>query len=193
MTARQEHGFSNEYQIKDRYGLLDYDDTRYTARFDAKHADGKPVSIKTKKNKSAVELGDYWRNVEINQDFYLVVTFWKSSPENIVEELHMLIPADEWSKLFDRSFDDRIRALIDNASNDYSYDPIWRVERKKLQADYGKRVIRLRPKRDHKTQKRMQCAISYADLLDLHSKYSTDRIKTGIELIGQPQGVSFDS
>lgn len=188
MTARQMHGFSNEYQIKQRYSLLDYDDTSYTARFDAKHMDGIPISIKTKKNRSAVELGDYWRNVEISEDFYLVVTFWKDTPDNIVDEVHMLIPGEEWSKLFDRSFDEKIRALIDNASNDYAYDAIWKSERKKLQSEYGKRIIKLRPKRDHKTQKRMQCAISYADLLDLHSKYSTDRLKTGVNLIDTPQG-----
>lgn len=175
--ARQNHGFKNEERIKEKYGLKKYTDVKsndYTSTYDAIAPNGKPVSIKTEAFKSNVELGDYFRNANANEDFYMVVSFWQGEKDNIVEEHKLLIPADEWAEHFDRTFDDKIRTLISEASNDESYDEEWKRRRLALNEEYGAdQFIRLRPKRDHKKQKRMQAAIDYKDFLEFAKHYET--------------------
>lgn len=178
MAERQAHGLINELRIKEQFGIQTYlGKQNYTAVYDGQTSNGTPVSIKTMKYRTDVELGDYWRNVNAQNDFYMVVSFWQGSKLNIVEEYHLLIPAEEWQKLFNRELDDEIRAIIQNASNERSYDTIWKEQIKALKEAYGNSLIRLRPKRDHKKQKRMQCAISYKDFLGLYEKYQTDDLR----------------
>ena len=50
---------------------------------------GLPISIKTEKFGSDVEMADFFRNQQVNEDFYLLVGFWKDQKDNIVEE-HLL-------------------------------------------------------------------------------------------------------
>ena len=95
---------------------------------------------------------------------------------NIVEEYFLLIPADDWKSFFKREFDDRIRELLANVSHERSYDAIWKEKTRQLSKDYGESVIKLRAKRDHKKQKRMQCAILYNDFLELYKKYGVDNL-----------------
>lgn len=181
MAERQSHGLINEARIKTEYELNDYLGKKdYTAKYDAETKDGKPVSIKTIKHKSSVDLGDYFRNANVEEDFYLVVSFWKTDKLNIHEEYHLLIPAEIWQRLFKREFDERIKTMLDEVSHERWYDRIWRAQRLALKADWGDGIIKLRPKRDHKSQKRMQCAISYKDLLVLHELYKTDDIRNSV-------------
>jgi len=181
MAERQSHGLINENRIKELYSLEDYLGKKdYTAKYDAQTAEGTPVSIKTTKHGCAVDMGDYFRNANADKDFYLIVSFWKNDKLNIHEEFHMLIPHEEWQKLFKREFDERIRKMLDDVSHERWYDRIWREQRLSLRADWGEGIVKLRPKRDHKSQKRMQCAISYKDILGLNALYATDSIKNSV-------------
>lgn len=181
MAERQSHGFINETRIKELYSLDDYLGKKdYTAKYDAQTKAGIPISIKTTKHGCAVDMGDYFRNANADQDFYLIVSFWKGDKLNIHEEYKMLIPHAEWQKLFKREFDERIRKMLNEVSHDRSYDPIWRAQRLALRADWGEGIVKLRPKRDHKSQKRMQCAISYKDILQLNALYATEDIANSV-------------
>jgi len=163
---RQGHGFDNEELLKKRFGLTKYTDEKsndYTSKYDAVAPDGIPVSIKTEALGSDIELGDYFRNSRITDDYYMIVSFWEGKKDNIVKNLFVLIPGTKWTTFFDSQWDDKIRKLISEASNERSYDAEWTRRRKELAAEYGTQFIRLRPKRDHKSQKRMQCAISYKE------------------------------
>jgi hypothetical protein len=153
---RQSHGFINETRVKLEHGLFDYDGeaNSYTNKYDAQTLDGVPVSIKTEKLKSDIELGDYFRNAQANEDFYMSVSFWESEKDNIVEEYHVRFPIEEWRKLFNHTLDNKIRKVIREASNDRSYDATWTEKINELKREYGNNVIRLRPKRDHKKQKK---------------------------------------
>lgn len=179
-NERQKHGLVNEDVVKAKYKLNNYNNkNHYTAKYDAEMFDGSPVSIKTEKLGSDVELGDYFRNASKQEDFYMVVCFWEGCKSNIVEEYHVKFPVEDWRGFFNHSLDSAVRGVIDRASNEYSYDSIWKREIKELKELYGNHIIRLRPKRDHKKQKRMQCAISYSDFLELVKKYNTDDIRNG--------------
>lgn len=107
----------------------------------------------------------------------MIACFWEFQKENIVEEYHLKFPIKAWKKLFNHTLDDKIKMVIKEASNDYSYDAVWTQKIKELKDEYGENIIKLRPKRDHKKQKRMQCAISYSDFIKLHAMYKTGDIK----------------
>ena len=58
-------------------------------------------------------------------------------------------------------------------SNDHSDDKKWTEFRKRYTKLYGKSVIALRFKRDHKSQKRIQCGISYTNFIKVVLKENT--------------------
>lgn len=182
--ARQRHGHHQENHVKEIYKLEDYIDPSPTAAYDAQTFDGTPVSIKTEKYKTDVELGDYFRNASVDKDFYMVVRFWQGNKNHIVEEYHIKMPAKVWKTFFKPEHNTEIRRVLDDVSHDRSYDPIWKNNLNNLKMLYNGSIIRLRGKRDHKSQKRMQCAISYSDFLELHEKYKTEDIYQH----GQSQG-----
>lgn len=174
--ARQQHGKYQENLVKSVYKLDDYIDPSHTAAYDAQTRDGTPVSIKTEKLYTDVELGDYFRNANADKDFYMVARFWDGEKTNIVEEYHLKIPIKVWKTFFRPEHNDTIRAILDDIKHDREYDPIWKNHLKTLKMLYNGSIINLRGKRDHKSQKRMQCAISYNDFIALHQKYSTEEI-----------------
>jgi hypothetical protein len=177
-TERQAHGLHNEDRVKSKFGLLDYvGKNYYITKYDAQTIDGTPVSIKTEKLGTDIELADYFRNARIAEDFYMVVSFWSGKKTNIVEEYHVKFPHREWQKFFNHSVDEKINNLLKDASNDRSYDDEWKRNIKELKDEYGDNIIRLRPKRDHGKQLRMQCAISYQDFMKLYEIYKTEDIR----------------
>lgn len=163
-TERQAHGFVFEEYVEKEFGVNRSGKT-YTDSWDGE-LNGKPVSIKTAKLGSDVELADFRRNALNTQDFYLIVGFWEGSKTNIVKVEKLLINGSEWHTLFPQHFIADFAALLASVTNDKSDDAKWRslitAQRKQWQAETGN-LIRPRFKRDHKTQKRIQCAINYKD------------------------------
>lgn len=161
---RQKHGFNYQAEVIERFGLIK--DENYTGKWDA-YCEGIPVSIKNPKIGSDIELADFFRQSNINEDFYMIVGFHDhENKSNILEEYVLYIPKEKWAALFDSSFNARFKELLDNCSNEHSYDLIWTKKVKILKADWKKNtsnLIRPRFKRDHKTQKRIQCAINNKD------------------------------
>lgn len=183
MAARQQHGFDyQEYVIKQ----LDLKaDTNYIGENDAycmeKNGIDYPILIKFIKKGSAIDLSDYKRNKNRDKDFVLIVGFWEGIKGNIVEE-HVLCPPHEWWQglfMIDNDFDEDMYNFLKNISNDKSEDVIWKKTIKEFKIrwnDYWKenktefenfwdcvcpeRLIQPRFKRDHKKQKRIQCAVS---------------------------------
>jgi hypothetical protein len=177
MTARQNHGFLNETRVKSAYNLLPYIDESPTAKYDAKSPAGIPISIKTARVGNEICLGDYRRNAETKNGFYLIISLWEGVKSNIVREIHLYIPGIIWNSFFDKKAGNKAKELIENASNDSTYTPIWKSEIEELKAMNTSRYIRFRPKRDSKRQRRMQCAISYSDILILERLYGTKTLK----------------
>lgn len=163
---RQEHGFKFEQLCREKYNLILSKD--YTSRFDG-ILNGLPVSIKCEKLGSDIELADYFRNSQITEDFYMIVGFWEGSKDNIVE-IHLLqINGYEFHKLFDLSFNARFHELLNNITNDYTDDTKWKTSITLLKKEWKMatpNLIRPRFKRDHKNQKRIQCAINNKDFYE---------------------------
>ena len=160
---RQNHGFSFEQQCKDKYSITLSGE--YMSKWDGEF-NGLPISIKTEKFGSDVEMADFFRNQQVNEDFYLLVGFWKDQKDNIVEEHLLKIKGDEYHQMFSENYNDRLHNLLDNITNDKSDDAKWKEQIASIRKDWENdtlNLIRLRFKRDHKHQKRIQCAINNKD------------------------------
>jgi len=185
MAARQEHGFINEEIICKERGYLtwkEYEERHpehgsltgsYTAPFDAidlqRPGDkfhGKPIQIKTIKRGCAVDMGDIFRNAAKEGDFELIIEFYdKLGPTkipNIVESHTVQVDCDKWKSLFKFDKYPAWKDWIGSVSNDHAYDQQWKAERDERRQDWGReRIVQPRFKRDHKTQRRIQCSVAY--------------------------------
>lgn len=162
---RQAHGFEFEAYIKDKFNILPCSEEHYTYKWDGM-LNGHPVSIKTEQNMSDIEMASFVRNATNTDSFYLIVGFWEGSKDNIVAIETLFIDGAEWHQLFDEAIVQECQDFLQQITNDVSDDIRWREGCKKLKAQWSvatSNLIRPRFKRDHKTQKRMQCAINYSD------------------------------
>jgi hypothetical protein len=185
MSERQLHGFlfeTIEIEKRNITKWSDYlnkypntiSDGIYTSTWDAidenqvgVNFNGRPVQIKCIKLGGSVELGDIFRNANKNENFDLIVGFWKTSKSNIVDIYLVKVDYKKWNNLFTYDKYDEWRDWITNkVSNAYSYDAQWKLECKKYKEDWGiSRIIQPKFKRDHKTQRRIQCGISYRNFI----------------------------
>lgn len=114
-----------------------------------------------------MELADYKRNATNEEDFYLIIGFWEGNKNNIVKIEKLFIRNDFWKTLFVEHFLEDFKNLLSSITNSHDDDEKWKEEIKKLKQQWKKEtpnLIRPRFKRDHKNQKRIQCAINYKDL-----------------------------
>ena len=104
--------------------------------------------------------------MNINEDFYLIVGFWSENKTNIVEEYILYIPKEDYLNLFNREMVNDFKELLSSITNDKADDDRWKNEIKFLRNKWKEtthNLIRPRFKRDHKKQKRIQCAINNKD------------------------------
>ena len=174
MSERQKHGFNFEQYVKEKYQITLSNE--YTSEWDGV-LNTIPVSIKLEQYGSDIELADYFRNSQIEENFYFIVGFWQGTKDNIIEEYILLINGEEYHKLFDLSFNERFTELLVNISNDKKDDILWKQQITLLRKEWSKKtsnLIRPRFKRDHKKQKRIQCAINNKDFYNYFiPKYNT--------------------
>ena len=175
MCERQKHGFEFEKKMIEKYNLSKC--LNYTDKYDA-YLNNIPVSIKCIKNKSSICLGDYLRNKNTKQDFYLIVGFWEGNKSNIIKEIIMFIPYIDWNNLFNYKYDYEIFELLKNISNDKKDDGFWKKETSYFRKLYNSnnKITSLNFKRDHKKQKRIQCSISFKKFQIIKEKWCINEI-----------------
>ena len=111
-------------------------------------------------------MASFTRNASNTDDFYLIVGFWDGTKDNIVAIETLFISGTEWHSLFNQDIVQESQELLNSETNDDSDDEKWKNGRKLLIEKWQTKtenLIRPRFKRDHKTQKRMQCAINNGD------------------------------
>lgn len=183
--ARQQHGFDFENTLITKHSWTK--SKSYTDEFDAYTKKNIPVQIKTVKAGTEIDFGDVFRNADKKHDFILVVAFWKGVKTNIIEQTALHIEADKWRPLFSFADPNALPGLVTDGhshikkalkeemnliSNMRVDDGRWKqfmTTYKKTWADAvptegpPRRVVELRFKRDHKKQKRLQCAIKLSN------------------------------
>lgn len=159
--CRQIHGFLYEEKVIKKYNLIKSDS--YTSKYDAFTVSGIPVQIKCIKENASIDLGDYCRNITSEYSYYLIIGRWRQSKKIIISEnIHYIDISIFKSKIKQNTA--LITAMKDemkNISNSREDDLKWRAFVKKYKKLHDKRAL-LQPrfKRDHKSQKRIQCAIN---------------------------------
>lgn len=164
MAERQKHGFDYEQSVITKHSMNKA--TYYTATYDAQW-NGNNVSIKCEKYETDIELGDYFRNASTVNDFILYIGFWQDTKNNIVYERIIKINGKKFHQLFYQPINEKLKTLLRTITNNKSDDKKWAMETKLLKKEWEantNNLIRLRFKRDHKKQKRIQCAINFHDL-----------------------------
>lgn len=164
-TARQKHGFVYQTEIINRYNFTEQ--KGYTAEYDANY-NNIPVQIKCAKYGGSLELGDYRRNKNKNKDFILAIGLWKNintSNKIITNEYLLYIEHYKFTKQLGY-YNEYIETLMyedfNDISNHVEHDEKWRQFCMKYKSLWRKdNKISIRFKRDHKKQKRIQCAVSW--------------------------------
>ena len=200
MTARQDHGFVNEKKVCKRDGFIPWKEfTELNPNFKEKCGDyistwdaidpnvkttGKygflPVQIKTIKEGAAIELGSLARNSKKNETFRLIVEFYEpGNKAKIIKTHSILVDPKRWRKQFRFSnYNEWCNWIKNKVSNLHSYDETWRRECKdrksEWHAELPNSLVSPRFKRDHKKQRRIQCAIPSGDF---HKFIESVRVK----------------
>lgn len=168
MSEVQTHGFVFEKWVRETF--FNKYETTYGAKWDvAKEANtiygNLPVSIKTAKYGSSIYLGDAIRQYSINEDFILLVGFWKQEEgkKRIVNVAAPVIKVSLWQDLWLPLIKKEIIAL-DNLIKSYD-KPYYKIRKAaqemKSTSPYCDCKITLNPKIDSKTQRRLQCSINF--------------------------------
>jgi hypothetical protein len=176
--ARQRHGFNFEKDVIKKYGLLEA--VQYTARIDALTQCGLPVQIKLTKKGGEICLGSFQRCREVGTDFILHLGFWEGNNKNIIEEISLKIKNSVWKELLELDNENEIIEEFNEFSNDKADDSPFREFRKSIMNVWGDRLLMLRFKRDHKSQKRIQLAIParhIQEFVNLFEKFEMEEQK----------------
>lgn len=197
MPEVQRHGFDFENWVKEKF-FADFNAT-YTQKWDIpseanslpkvpKEFRGLPVSIKTCKFGSPIGFGDALRQFRNEEDFLLIVGFWKQSGiyKNFVAVEGVKITSDSWRNLFlPVEIADLILldSTIKNVGFHYS-EARQKAKEIKSSDKFRQAKIVLNPKIDSKTQRRLQCSLPFSIFWqDFVGKESYQKIDS--ELFGE--------
>lgn len=173
--AKQQHGFEYEKKVIEKYNLKKTDS--YVHKWDA-YFGNIPVSIKTKKIGTSVEMGDIFRNANNKEDFILIIGFWDNFKDNIVEEKIFFINANFWKSQFNKDLIELLKYFFDGITNDYKDDEYFKEKAITYKNIWDKNnsIININFKRDHKNQKRIQCSIKNESIYNVLDKYYSTNI-----------------
>ena len=174
MAEVQRHGFDFENWVKETF----FAECKavYTQKWDVSGAANYlakipkefhhlPVSIKTCKFGSPIGFGDALRQYNNNEDFLLVVGFWKQDGnyKNFIAVEAVKIYANNWKKLFS-PLDAADLTLLDSTIKNIElhYSEVRKTAKELKNSDKFKQTkIILNPKIDSKTQRRLQSSLPF--------------------------------
>jgi hypothetical protein len=192
-NAHQEHGFVFESGMCNLMGL--WTPPSYTAKWDAydrEPARGTypdPYSFKNVNITSNIELGSLKRQANITCDFHLYVSFWSGNGLNMKRVHVMDVPGSYWHSLWPENITPFLaHEAFKGITNSKDDDTAWNsrlVELKQAWADVLPKdsPMKVHFKRDHGTQKRVQCSVGKKGFNELF-QLTYDPVKTA-ELEGK--------
>jgi hypothetical protein len=160
VTSRQAHGFKSENRQIYEFNFLK---TKSGHKWDGYTKSGIPISMKCIGDKNAICLGKMKRNQDIDEDFIFIVEYWTGKNKDIIKRHILFIDHTVYTKLcyFDK-LDEFEFDMKHNITNSIEDDPKWKIMMANYQNCYpSQNLISMAPKRDHKTQKRIQCTIPH--------------------------------
>ncbi len=189
----QHHGLSFEHWVADTFfgghraaGPTDKWDIPASANKDHGNV---PVNPKATKFGQAVGLGDAMRQYDIDEPFLLIVGFWEQqgADKKFVQAIAVHVTPEQWRKLWSPVTRADLEA-IDKVVKDTSLsiaEARLEVLRRKKQPPFSEAVIQVNPKID-KSQRRLQCSISYERLFDAFAPGVDRGLLEAPEVFGHP-------
>jgi hypothetical protein len=195
-NARQQHGLDFEAWLKDTFfsscnisgntDKWDFTGVAYKSKYSlyTSNFGGLPISVKTCKFGTPIGFGDALRQMENEEDFLLIVCFWKAAGEfkKCVSVEAVMVSSHLWKRMFvekmmDESDEEgdsyesdeeeftlmtsKIRKL-DSVIKDRSVGyQETRIEAKKLKKELHSSTVVFNPKIDSKGQRRLQCSLPF--------------------------------
>ena len=174
MPEVQRHGFDFENWVKETFFAKF--EASYTQKWDVPSESNYlenvpnefhnlPVSIKTCKFGSAIGFGDALRQFKNDEDFLLIVGFWKQSGnyKNFVAVEGVKITANNWRNLFLPLNLNDLTLLDSTIKNTKLHYSEARKQAKEIKNSdkFNQAKIILNPKNDSKTQRRLQCSLPF--------------------------------
>jgi hypothetical protein len=168
-SARQEHGFVFQSAAANLMGL--YVPQGYTHKWDAydNNPESSPTSpcysFKNVSYSNNIELGSLKRQASLDTDFYLCVALWRENKLNIERIYFMHVKAAYWQSLWPDDVTPFLeQSVFHNISNSRADDANWSQRRSELSSAWEKALppgspIKWHAKRDHGSQRRIQCSI----------------------------------
>ena len=196
----QNHGVVFEKWIRDTF-FDGYTPKSYTQKWDIpasanKRFGGVPVNPKATKYRTPVDLGDALRQFKIDEPFIFVIGYWQQEEEKkrFVNVVAVRLEAKEYRKLWgDIKIED-----LEKLDNLIKETPDYREARRLAQAmkktaPFNTSIIKLNPKIDSKSQRRLQCSLSFKDVFKTLAPMANPAIQESPLLWGVPVLPEFDS
>lgn len=169
---RQHHGVVFEKWVRDTF-FDGYTPSGYTQKWDIPAAvntrhGGIPVNPKAAKYRGPVDLGDALRQFDINEPFLLVIGYWEDSPtgRRMVAITTLRLEPTAWRALWGgltRADLGHLDSVIKDRSLPFE-EARRQAQEIKRRPPFTGTAITLNPKIDSKTQRRLQCSLSFAEI-----------------------------
>jgi hypothetical protein len=193
-AERQHHGVVFEQWVRDTF-FDGYRPPGYTQKWDipaevnTRHG-GIPVNPKAARYKGPVDLGDALRQFDIDEPFWLIIGYWEDADgsRKIVAITAVRVEPDTWRKLWGGITRTDLEKL-DAEIKDRSLTPEEarkRAQAIKRQPPFTDAAITLNPKIDSKTQRRLQCSLSFPQVFRLLAPDESPRPQPVPALWGTP-------
>jgi hypothetical protein len=165
----QRHGIVWETWVADTF-FGGYRQQSYTQKWDipadANTAHGGiPANPKFTKHRTPVDLGDALRQFDIDEPFVLVIGYWKQegNRKRIVNVVAARVEPSQWRALWGditRADLERLDAAIKDRAIDH-VEARRRAQAIKSKPPFTTAAITLNPKINSRTQRRLQCSVSF--------------------------------
>src|SRR5699024_2868058 len=111
-----------------------------------------------------VYMGDINRNATLTHNFILIIGFWETGSDGgkvFDDDIILYINKELWLEQFPKDVVSKMNTVFEGITNSYADDSLWIERRKTYNKEWNdcKTGINIHFKRDHKTQKRIQCSI----------------------------------
>jgi hypothetical protein len=168
----QRHGYVFEKWVRDTF-FGGYVQPDYTQKWDIpkevnKLHGGLPCNMKAIKYSAPVDMGDALRQFQVDEPFILIVAFWRQEGEKkrIVNIVAPTVTPALYRKLWEPiTLEDlkRLDAVVKDRTLDYRKA---RAAAQKIKSapPFTRAIITVNPKIDEKSQRRLQCSLSFKNL-----------------------------
>ena len=196
----QNHGVVFEQWIRDTF-FDGYAPESYTQKWDIpakanKKFGGIAVNPKATKYKGAVDMGDALRQFDIDEPFWLIIGYWQQEGDNkrFVNVVAERVEPTQWRKLWgdlERADLERLDAVIKKTPD---YQEARKLAQEiKREPKFKSSIITLNPKIDSKTQRRLQCSLSWSKVFKTLAPDADPSIQEKPLLWGVPVSIEVAS